>query len=172
MPMWGDPDHDWKGIDDACSIIERRLRFWRVPVYQVKEKFGSVRVYCSLGWSSLHDICYPGHACSRFPGWLWRLDCSWTGNSNTVTGWLWRQTILRLSVWLHKKAYRSAYKKAVRRHPDLAQYILEDADFSDLLVGIVPVDKCKHESEWLVHNADSGVTVKCAICGRERNNSR
>lgn len=61
MHTWGDEGVDWDGINDAAEFIGTELkRRARIGVTQYKEKFGTVRVYCSLGWYNLHSIIYPG----------------------------------------------------------------------------------------------------------------
>ena len=75
MHFWGDEDVDWKGIGDAAEYIGKGLRKWgRINVVQYKEKFGTVRVYCSLGIWSLHELTHPGHCYCRYPAWLWYLN--------------------------------------------------------------------------------------------------
>lgn len=46
MHCWGD-NVDWDGIDKAAMFIADNLRKVGVSVYS-KEKFGTVRVYCTL----------------------------------------------------------------------------------------------------------------------------
>jgi hypothetical protein len=78
MHNWGDEKVDWEGIEDSAEFIGLNLRKWgRIGVRQYKEKFGTVRVYCHLGWSSFHDITHPGHCFSRYPKWLWCLDINY-----------------------------------------------------------------------------------------------
>jgi hypothetical protein len=124
---WGDPDVDWKGINDAAEYIGEGLRKWgRVDVWQTKEKFGQVRVYCSLGLNSWHQLTHPGHAFNRWPRWLW-LSLNFSG-----------YPLLRLlncavepyHIWL----YRRYYRKAVERWPHLREEILCAADYPKLLV--------------------------------------
>ena len=75
MHVWGDKDVDWQGIDDAASYIGDGLRFWgRVSVSQYKEKYGTVRVYCSLGLWDWHQLTHPGYAFNQWPKWLWPLN--------------------------------------------------------------------------------------------------
>ena len=49
MHKWGDPDVDWNGISEAAYWIGKQLRRWGISVSDCKEKYGTVRVYCSLG---------------------------------------------------------------------------------------------------------------------------
>jgi len=62
MHTWGDEDFDWAGLNDAIEFIATRLKRWRVPVRDFKEKYGTARIYLSLGWSTPYDFTHPGHA--------------------------------------------------------------------------------------------------------------
>ena len=44
-PLWGDPNHDWAGINDCVEIMCDMLG---EHVIQAKEKFGGLRCYVSL----------------------------------------------------------------------------------------------------------------------------
>lgn len=126
MHSWSEKDCDWKGISDAAYYIGDSLRKWgRVPVRDMKEKWGTVRVYCDFGWHQLHDICYPGYAYSQFPKWLWKLDCSWLGR------------LVRISYpiisWYHRKLYTHFYGQALAKWPHLRAEILQGADHPELL---------------------------------------
>ena len=126
MHRWGDENVDWEGIDAAARFIGERLRRWgRVGVHQYKEKWGEVRVYCSFGWSQVHDITHPGHAYGRYPKWLWRLDCR--------LGWLLARPLNWLVLPFHKWLYRRTYRQAVKRWPHLRDEILCAADWPELL---------------------------------------
>ena len=129
MHYWGDDNVDWTGINAAAEYIGLTLRRWgRVSVWQYKEKFGTVCVYCVFGWCSLHSIVYQGYAFNQFPGWLWRLDC-WL--SPAVRLFLWD-----VGLWFHKWFYRRTYREAVRRWPHLRREILCCADYHELLKGL------------------------------------
>ena len=130
MHYYGDEGVDWDGIDDAAEFIGSNLRKWgRVGVRQYKEKFGTVRVYCSLGWGQLHDITHPGHCFSRYPKWLWCLDVYY---GTKIIPFLFSWFILPYHKWL----YRFLYKQAVKKWPHLRREILCMADFKELLIGI------------------------------------
>ena len=124
MHRWGE-DFDWEGLDNAINHIAMRLRYYRVPVYQAKEKYGTCRIYCSLGWSCLHDITHPGHAYYHYPEWLIRLDIY-------VLSKLIRKLNF-LVVPMHKWIYRKAYKEAVDMYPELEEEICSEADYVELL---------------------------------------
>jgi hypothetical protein len=126
MHYWGDPDVPWADIDDAAYYIGKGLRKWRVDVRQWKEKFGTVRVYCSLGIWGWHQLAYPGYVHSQWPKWLWKLSLSrWT---------TWPLRPLNFFVIpFHKWLYRRYYAKAVQKWPHIREEILCCADFSELL---------------------------------------
>lgn len=130
MHTWGDESVDWAGINDAASFIAQYLiSRGRVNVRDWKEKFGTVRVYCSLGWYQFHSITHPQYMYSRYPGWLWKLDCYY--GSRTVqflTGWF----VLPYHRWL----YRRAYRLAVGKWPHLRREIIGAADYHELLTGL------------------------------------
>jgi hypothetical protein len=125
MHRWGD-DVDWAGINKAAEFIGTNLRKWgRVNVMQYKEKFGEVRVYCSFGWTQLHNITHPGHAYSRYPGWLWKLDIYYISRLISLLNCI----VVPYHIWLYKLLYR----KAIKRWPHLRLEILSGADHSHLL---------------------------------------
>ena len=126
MHHWGDKDVDWQGIWDAAEYIGEGLRKWRVDVHQYKEKFGEVRVYCTLGLTCLHQLTHPGYVFSRWPSWAWKLQ--YTGPARLLTRIL-DKAIYPFHVWLYKRYYR----KARERWPHLAQEIYRAADYPELL---------------------------------------
>ena len=113
---------------DIAVSISRRLLQARVNVRDAKEKFGTVRVYCTFGWYTLHDVVYPGYHFNQFPRWAQLLD-------NTVT-----QTIVQYaSRWVEpyqRRVYRQAYKDAVEKYPQYRTAILSLADWPELLEGL------------------------------------
>ena len=129
MHNWGDDRFDWYALDGALNIISKKLRFWRVPVRQVKEKFGTARVYCSLGFTCLHDITHPGHAYYRFPKWIVALDIDVLSKIITFL-------LGDLSLIIHRIVYRHAYKCAVKKYPHIYQEIVCCADYTELLIGL------------------------------------
>ena len=129
MHNWGD-DFDWTGLDRAISFIEDNLVRWgRVNVLQAKEKFGTARIYCSLGFGQIHSITHPRYVRSRYPKWLWKLDCSYGPKIMKLLFNWW-------VVPYHKWLYRFVYKMAVRKWPHLKEEILCCADFRELLKGL------------------------------------
>lgn len=117
---------DLQEIEDAAAFIARGLRAWRISVSDYKEKWGTVRVYCRLGWYQFHDITHPGYHYSRYPAWLWNLDCRYSGS--------WIYTVLNwVVIPIHSLVYGWMYHRAVRRWPHLRREILSCADYRELL---------------------------------------
>ena len=128
MHNWGD-DFDWKGLDEAITFIETNLVRWgRINVRQAKEKFGTARIYCSLGWYQFHNITHPRTVYSRYPQWLWELDVYYgTKIVPFLFGW-----VAHYHAWL----YRKVYSMAVKKYPHLREEILCCADYNELLEGL------------------------------------
>lgn len=128
MHSWGDENVDWEGIDFSARYIGENLKRWgRVSVSQYKEKFGTVRVYCTLGWRSLLTITHPGYMHYRpYPKWLMTLDIFWLSKIIPVMfNWI--------IVPYHKWLYRKLYKDMIKKYPHLKQEIFCTADYYDLL---------------------------------------
>lgn len=131
MHSWGDEDVDWNGINDAAYYIAHWLKTWtRLNVLDYKEKFGTVRVYCSFGWYGVYSIWRPSY-CWYPKWWPMRADM-WIGNT-----FLFR-LLNRLVIKVQHKAYAWRYKKAVEKWPHLRDEILSMADYGELFEGTVP----------------------------------
>lgn len=131
MHDWSDRDVDWPGISDAAYWIGKQLMtYGRMGVSDMKEKFGTVRVYVSFGWYQFHTIFKPGYHYSQWPKWLWYLDCVY--GSRAI--WL----LNYVAIPYHKWLYRQVYKQALKKWPHLAKEILCGADWTELLVGLHP----------------------------------
>ena len=128
MHTWGDESFDWKALSDAISVIEKRLSNARISIIQIKEKFGTLRCYCRLGWYQFQDITHPGYSFNQYPKWLWNLDC--------IVGSKIIGLVNPLVLYWHKKVYRSAYAEAVKLFPHIRVEILCMADYSELLEGL------------------------------------
>jgi hypothetical protein len=57
MHVWGEPGVDWGGINDAAYFIAKWLKIGGVHVFDYKEKWGTVRVYCSVR-GPLQEVLY------------------------------------------------------------------------------------------------------------------
>jgi hypothetical protein len=112
--------------DNAAYFIHQYLvRYGRISVTQSKEKFGTVRVYCMLGYWGFYSLFNPGHVYVHWPRWLNDLD--WKIGRPVMT------ILNKIIVPYHKLIYRRAYKKAVEKYPFVKERILRTADFPDLL---------------------------------------
>jgi len=130
MHFWGEENFDWNGLNEAIDYIETNLVRWgRINVRQAKEKFGTARIYCSLGWAQLLSITHPKSVFNRYPKWLWKLDCHY---GTKIIPFLFNWFIVPYHKWLYRKVYANAIKK----WPHLKEEITCCADFSDLLKGI------------------------------------
>lgn len=121
MHSYGDEDFDaWDDLDDAASYIGNLCRKWgRIQVWQYKEKFGTVRVYCSINCQSLHDLIFPGYCLVHKPYGFWVFP-------------IFRP--FHMLVFKYQKfIYRLAYKNAVRKWPCIRKEILCCADFPEYL---------------------------------------
>lgn len=128
MHTWGDEGVDWDGISDAARwIADNLIRWGRISVYDYKEKWGTVRVYCGY-MISLHSLLHPRHPYKhpRWPQWLWTLDCLYLSRI------LPRLLGPVLFPW-QRFVYRSVYRAAIRKWPHLKKEILACADFRELL---------------------------------------
>jgi hypothetical protein len=126
MHQWGTEGVDWAGISEAARFIATNLVRWgRVGVRDWKEKYGTVRVYCGLGWYQLHSITHPRHCFARYPQWLWALDCRVGSRIVRPLNWL--------VVPYHKWLYRRVYGQALKKWPHLRLEILAGADYAELL---------------------------------------
>ena len=112
----------------AHEIGEPLRNRYRLSVVDCKEKYGTVRVYCSFGWWSLHDVVYPGYMFNRFPLWLRNLDYHLLGPI--------LHQLSRLIVPIQIRAYRRAYRRAVKKYPHYRTAILDCADWPEYLKGL------------------------------------
>lgn len=112
-------------IKAALDIHECLFRYGRISVRQSKEKYGTVRVYCSLGYYGFYDMLYPGRVWVHWPRWLHGLDLKYGSAVMRVLN--------KIIVPYHKFVYRRAYKKAIEKYPAIRENILRTADFPYLL---------------------------------------
>ena len=66
--------------------------------------------------------------------------------------------------------YRNAYKKCLDKYPEMAYYILMDADYPEYLKGLVKEEDCDHPGGWVKHDKDGSKTFTCGVCGQEEEN--
>ena len=121
MHFWGDSFQHFDDVERAAYEIGSFCRRWgRIGVVQTKEKFGTVRVYCSFGLIYLHELLYPGYCYVRGPYWLMTLP-------------LFKHVP---TLWLQKRVYRAAYERALKKYPHIREEILHCADWPEYLEGL------------------------------------
>lgn len=131
MHSWGDEDFDWIGLDNAIDYIHTNLVRWgRINVRQSKEKFGTARIYCSLGFYHLLSITHPGHVSwkGRYPNWLFKLDIHILSPIIEKLNFV----VIPYQAWV----YKTVYKNAVQKYPHLKKEIICAADYPQLLKGV------------------------------------
>lgn len=129
MHRWGDGFPYFAEVGQAAYEIGEFLRKWgRVSVRDTKEKYGTVRVYLSLGWYQLHSFTHPGYCYSQYPGWLWKLDVFYFSKIFSKLNYI----VVPFHVWL----YKLAYKRALKKYPFIREEILCCADYPKLLKGL------------------------------------
>jgi hypothetical protein len=129
---WGSGWPYFRDVEEAAQYIRDFMVTWgRVPVRDAKEKFGQVRVYCSFGWSSIHDITHPGYAYIQYPKLLRWLYYQTLG----LQGLIFR-VINLVVIPYHEWLYRLAHKRAVAKFPHIREEILGAPDWEELLKGL------------------------------------
>lgn len=128
MHSWGDKDfHYWEEINQAAEMIAKFCLTWgRISVRDWKEKWGTVRVYCGFGYSSLGGVISP--------------RTMWYGNWPKWSQWVWwvyipnwiNRLIIPYQAWI----YRIAYKRAIQKYPMIREEILCCADWDEYLKGL------------------------------------
>jgi len=119
-------DIDTRIAEEAAHMIATYLKkYGRVNVFQAKEKYGTVRVYCTLGFYNIHSITHPGYMYYRYPKWLTKIDFL----IGVRIASLLNKIIIPYHCWLYKKAY----KKAIDKFPFYKENIISCADFPELL---------------------------------------
>lgn len=116
----------------AESIGNFCARYGRISVTQVKEKYGSVRVYCGFGCASLHNLLFPRYVYrhKNFPKWLWHLDCTY--------GLKFWEYASRIVFPYQKSIYKLAYMRAIWQHPDKFDEITSCMDYPEYIGFVVP----------------------------------
>jgi len=81
------PDELFGDVSAAAEYIGRWLRqYGRINVRDYKEKFGTVRVYCSIGFDQFYNIFFPGY-CWIKPWWPNKLD-HWLSYKTPLLKWI------------------------------------------------------------------------------------
>jgi len=127
MHTWGDGFPYFDDVSKAADEIGQFCRRWgRLGAY-TKEKYGTCRVHIQgMGYLSLFSLTHPGYVYSRYPKWLWSADIYYIGP-------FLRKTIGRPMYKYQCFIYRLAYKRALKKYPNIREEILCCADFDELL---------------------------------------
>ena len=124
------PDERFSEVQRAAEYIGIWLRIWPLMnVRDMKEKFGTVRVYCGFGWSCFHSIIWPGYMWIH-KWWPYKLDLYLSDYIMPVLN--------KLVVPIQQRAYVWRYKKAVQKWPYLYNEIVSMADHGELFNGEIP----------------------------------
>lgn len=128
MHHWGDGFEYFGEVGRAADEIGTFCKRWgRIGVTQTKEKYGTARVYCGFGIHQLFSLTHPGYAFSRYPKWLWTIDCLYI--SKIFSFLRINKVIVPYQTWV----YRLAYKRALKKYPMIREEILDGADYTELL---------------------------------------
>lgn len=131
------PDKYFGQIEDAAYEIGTFISRWgRMTVLQTKEKFGTVRVYCSFGSSCIHGLVWPRRM------WVHRF---WPYKLDLLMSSLLCKILNIILIPYQRFIYRLAYKRAVTKYPHLWDEIMCCADHGDVLEG---VEGYKHSDYW------------------------
>ncbi len=107
----------------GCYLV----KYGRIPVTQTKEKYGTIRVYCSFGVYNLHSLIWPRYVYKhrRYPKWLWNLDVMYISKLFSL---------VQVPIYKYQKfIYKRAYKLALAKHPEAKRALLSGADYGELL---------------------------------------
>lgn len=149
MHHWGDGFEYFGEVGQAADEIGVFCRRWgRIQVTQTKEKYGTARVYCSFGLHQLFSITHPGYAFSRYPKWLWTLDCLYISKLFNFL------RLNKVVVPYQLFVYRLAYTRALKKYPFIAEEILDGADYTEELQNLYK--KYNVECSWIRHNPATG----------------
>jgi hypothetical protein len=131
---WGDEDFDWTALSSAISDMSGFMRRWgRLGVHS-KEKYGTARLYMYPYCGGLFSLFYPGYV-SYWP---------WSSKKHIGKYLMWLEykvfqpvsRLLKLYVpinWWQLKVYNWAYQRALKKYPQVAEEIIEDADWPEYI---------------------------------------
>lgn len=125
-------DFPFSEIDDIAWQIGTFCSKWgRIQIRQTKEKFGSVRVYCSMGLTSIYQLIYPCQIYLKYPA-LFIRDWDYCLTNSVLRFFWFHHLFFKYQCFI----YRIAYKRAIRKYPHLKSEILQNADYAELLIGL------------------------------------
>jgi len=133
--VWGETDFDWDSLHKACGELhDNAHRYGRLGI-ATKEKWGCLRASTWFWDGSLHSLIWPGYVYTQwsrhFPKSI--ADCLWSAD---VYFW---PKLTRYSgvLWLARKwqrlVYGWAYRRVVAKYPHIADEILHDAEYPELI---------------------------------------
>jgi hypothetical protein len=128
MHSWGDKDFTyWNELNEAAKYIATFCERWGwICVTQYKEKWGTVRVYCSFGFYQLGQMLSP--STMYYGNWPWYSRWTWR---IYLPRWI-NTLITPYQTWV----YRLAYKNAIKKWPMIRKEILAGADWDEYLAGL------------------------------------
>lgn len=140
MHSWGNWDDKYfEQVSNAADEIGAFIARWgRMGVMQTKEKFGTVRVYCTFGMDCIHGLVWPYHHWIH-KWWPYKLDLLMSSLLSRILN--------IILIPYQRFIYRLAYKRAVKKYPHLWKEILIMADYGELLDGIAGYKYSEHWKE-------------------------
>ena len=121
--LWGDPDFDWKALDEAMDYIDKNSRRWARFGVWLKEKYGTMRVSTTCAyWGEwpIHNFVKPGHVSYRWPRWIFLYVDRPLGK--LVTKIRLRSLVNRYQTWV----FKIVWKRAAKKWPQVAEEILSE----------------------------------------------
>ena len=138
---WSDNEFPWEKLNDAMNIIEKTCYRYGRFGGQIKEKFGTIRFYVRFFDGTLHSLLYPGYWRIRYPWFYHNIDVPIIYRLTTTL------KIAAAIIWWQKKVYGWAHGRALKKYPTLAEEILCDADYPELIKGGIEM----HHKMWSEH---------------------
>lgn len=100
-------------------------------VSDMKEKYGTWRVYCNFGPNCIHDITHNGYGYIQYKGLLLRLYYKTYKIQSVIF-----QLLGHVLYPIQKRWYRQVYKMAIKKFPKERRALLNGADWQELLKGL------------------------------------
>lgn len=139
---WGDGFEYFSDAEKAADYIgDFCVKWGRIPVTQTKEKYGTVRVYCTLGtiWG-LHGLLKPNYCYYQWPKWTREINSFFEKVFNKFSFIIFPY---------HKFIYNMAYWNALKKWPHIRGEILCCADHLKYIKGVTRVEGNKtHVLDW------------------------
>lgn len=129
----------------ASDIGNICAKWGRISVRDTKEKYNTVRVYCSFGIHNLHSLLFPRYVYKHrlYPDWLWKLDCYYFSKVFNL--------FEKIVIPYQKFVYNYAYWKYIKKYPHRFRAITGCMDYPEMIGFYIPrlcadcIDN--HESE-------------------------